>query len=159
MPIPGSLNGKPTVGESSRAEQLHRMFRNRTVRRRVIHTFSAASALSLKTELHLPLLSIWHPKQDLTHFKMRCTYLHYEAIRKIITEKQIFSIWLHISETDFWRPIYKYIKLKDQMMCSVKLFNLKENLVLKIWWYLTFCQKYSLYFLIIITSKHVFQTI
>lgn len=116
----------------------------------------AASAPSLKTAPHLPFLPIWYPKEDLIHFKMRGTYLHYEAIMKILRERQFFfSKWLHMS----WKRLreantYKYIKLNDQWYI-VKLFNVKENLVLKIW-YLTFCQKYSLYFFIFITSKHVF---
>lgn len=39
--------------------------------------------------------------------------------------------------TYFWKRFldtnsYKYIKVKDQMMCSEKLLNLKENLMLDI---------------------------
>lgn len=54
---------------------------------RMIHTPNAASAHSLKTESHLPLLSIWHPQQDLIHPQIKHTQLYYgNKFLKLISE-------------------------------------------------------------------------
>lgn len=87
MPILGRPSGHPTVGKSPTVEQLHGMLRVSMVWGRKIHTPNAASAHSLKTESHLPLLSIWHPQQDLIHPQIKHAQLYYgNKFLKLISE-------------------------------------------------------------------------